>query len=404
MNKMLKKIGVVVVTVAAFGLIACDENSTSPAAPDSEIQEPQNPEQQTPSSSETAQPPASSEANQQPESSSDNAEGNSSSDDVVSSSSSQEQVNSSSSELFTEKCIDMDRMCPKCDGPDCPVTVRPCNACEEEGLKAADCSDPTITYVCLNRYWIEDGVSRQKPYCMDIAPTPCRGLEEGCGYRLCDPNGPQEATDCGNQKVYVCENGMWELKNNEETCPPGGDCDGDGIPDGVRRLDLEPCEDGAAPLEFYGRSYVCQDNKWVYAPAPDYDDDSEIATDVSAMHRGGPAVTPRVVKVLNSNGTVTFRDDDVLVNDRCTFTGLKAKISNDTLYAVLLYPECSETGGSMGVATFTLSETFAGAKYIKYKDGRYVHEIYETDELLPCGNTSSCRTCGEGLDCGGLAW
>ena len=181
MNQMLKKIGVVVVTVAAFGLIACDENSTSPAAPDSEIQEPQNPEQQTPSSSETAQPPASSEANQQPESSSDNAEGNSSSDDVVSSSSSQEQVNSSSSELFTEKCIDMDRMCPKCDGPDCPVTVRPCNECEEEGLKAADCSDPTITYVCLNGLWEEYGVMKQKPYCMDIAPTPCRGLEEGCG-------------------------------------------------------------------------------------------------------------------------------------------------------------------------------------------------------------------------------
>ena len=355
MNKVIKILGTVVVAAAAFGLIACDDSSSSPSAPNSDpgVQEQQNSGDL--SSSGTALPPASSDANQLqsssetvqqssssdttllPESSSDNAGENSSSSVVVESSSSE--ILSSSSDIVET--------------------------------------------------------------CMDIAPTPCRGLEEGCGYRLCDPNGPQEATDCGNKKVYVCENGMWELKYGVETCPPGGDCDGDGIPDGVRRLDLEPCEDGADPLEFYGRSYVCQDNKWVYAPAPDYDDDSEIATDVSAMHRGGPAVAPRVVKVLNSNGTVTFRDDDVFVNDRCTFTGLKAKISNDTLYAVLLYPECSETGGSMGVATFTLSETFAGAKYIKYKDGWYVHEIYETDELLPCGNTSSCQTCAEGLDCGG---
>ena len=185
-----------------------------------------------------------------------------------------------------------------------------------------------------------------------------------------------------------------------EICPPGSDCDGDGIPDGIYRPDLEPCDTDTL-LEFYGRHYQCVSNKWVYLPAPVPGKIVEEATDVSAMYRGGPAVAPRVVKVLNSDGSVTFRHDDVLVNDDCMFNGVKAELSNDTLYATLQYPGCSETGGSMGVATFTLSEAFAGAKYIKYEDGMYVHEIYETDELLPCGNTSSCQTCAEGLDCGG---
>ncbi|MDD5942470.1 hypothetical protein [Fibrobacter sp.] len=185
-----------------------------------------------------------------------------------------------------------------------------------------------------------------------------------------------------------------------EICPPGSDCDGDGIPDGIYRPDLEPCDTDTL-LEFYGRHYQCVSNKWVYLPAPVPGKIVEEATDVSAMYRGGPAVAPRVVKVLNSDGSVTFRHDDVLVNDDCMFNGVKAELSNDTLYAALQFPGCSETGGSMGVATFTLSEAFAGAKYIKYEDGMYVHEIYETDELLPCGNTSSCQTCAEGLDCGG---
>lgn len=398
MNKVIKTLGTVVVAAAAFGLIACDDSS-SPSAPNPIVQEPQNPGDL--SSSGTAQPPASSEANQQPESSSENAEGNSSSDEVVGSSSSQELVNSSSSEFFTEKCIDMARMCPKCDGPDCPIPVRPCNECEGEGLKAVDCADSTVTYVCLNSYWIEDGVSRQQPYCMNIAPTPCRELEEGCGYRLCDPNGPQEATDCENGMDYVCKDGLWELKYPSEICPPGGDCDGDGIPDGIYRPDLEPCDTDTL-LEFYNRHYQCVSNKWVYLPAP-YPT-IEDATDVAAQHRGGPAVTPSVVKVLNADGSVTFRDDGVLVNDGCTFNGVNAGLSNDTLYVTLQYPGCTADGGSAGVVTFTLSKAFADAKYIKYSDGRYVHEIRKAEELLPCGNTSSCRTCDPGSDCGNQVW
>ena len=125
----------------------------------------------------------------------------------------------------------------------------------------------------------------------------------------------------------------------------------------------------------------------------------EEATDVSAMGRGGPAVAPHVVKVLNASGNVTFRDDGILVDDRCTFNGLKAYLSGDTLYATIEYPGCTTTGGSMGVITFTLSSDFADAKYIKYEDSKNAKKIQETDELLPCGNTSSCEACREGAAC-----
>ena len=400
MNKILKKISGVVVIAAAFGMVACNDDASSPMAPNELAENEQKTEPSELSSSGTVEQPTSSETNQQTGSSSDSTEGSSDSADKGGSSSSTTLPSSDSNVL--EKCIDMDQMCPKCEGKDCPLLNEPCNTCNEEGLMAKDCNSDSVSYVCLSGLWEEYGVLKQKPYCMDVAPTPCRGLEEGCGYRLCDPNGPQEATDCENGKDYVCENGMWELKHPEQICPPGGDCDGDGIPDGIYRPDLEPCEDGAAPLEFYGRNYVCQDNKWVNAPAP-YPT-TEDATDVAAQHRGGPAVTPRAVKVVNSDGSITFQDDGVYVDDVCIFNGLKGELSGDTLYATFQYPDCSNNGGFMGVATFTLSKNFANAKYVKYSDRDNVREIFEVNELLPCGNTSSCRTCDPGSDCGNQVW
>ena len=384
MNKVVKKIGIAAAIAAAFSLVACDESS-SPNAPEEVISnqedQKQNPDDPNPASSETVLESA--ESNGLPASSSDQTVENS----------------SSSTSKLSEKCIDMDQMCPKCEGKDCPLLNEPCNTCDEEGLKAQDCNSDSVSYVCLNGLWEEYGVMKQKPYCMDIAPTPCKGLEQGCGYRLCDPNGPQEATDCKTGKDYVCENGMWELKYPEQICPPGGDCDGDGIPDGIYRPDLEPCDTDTL-LEFYNRHYQCVSNKWEYLPPPDLSKIVENATDVSAQHRGGPAVTPSVVKVLNADGSVTFRDDGVLVNDRCTFNGVNAGLSNDTLYATLQYPGCTTDGGSSGVVTFTLSKAFADAKYFKYTDGRYVHEIRKAKELLPCGNTSSCQTPDPDLDGG----
>lgn len=244
----------------------------------------------------------------------------------------------SSSSTF-EKCIDMNQMCPPCDGPSCPVTNVACNACTTEGATAPNCKG-------------------------------------GLGY--------------------VCSDGLWKQIMGEPICDPGDDCDGDGIPDGIYRPDLEPCDTDTL-LEFYGRQYQCVENKWVYLPPPTTYI-NENATDVSAMNRGGPAVSPRVVKVQSASGSVTFRDDGVLVDDRCTFNGLNAELRGDTLFATILYPGCTTTGGHMGVITFTLGIDFAGVKHIKYSDRDNVKPVSEETELLPCGNTSSCNTCSGDTD------
>jgi len=244
----------------------------------------------------------------------------------------------SSSSTF-EKCIDMEQMCPPCDGRSCPVTNVACNACTTEGATAPNCKG-------------------------------------GLGY--------------------VCSDGLWKQIMGEPICDPGDDCDGDGIPDGIYRPDLEPCDTDTL-LEFYGRQYQCVENKWVYLPPPTTYI-NENATDVSAMNRGGPAVTPRVVKVQSASGSVIFRDDGVLVDDGCTFNGLNAELRGDTLYATILYPGCTTTGGHMGVITFTLGIDFAGVKHIKYSDRDNVKPVSEETELLPCGNTSSCNTCSGDTD------
>lgn len=246
----------------------------------------------------------------------------------------------SSSSTF-EKCIDMNQMCPPCDGPSCPVTNVACNACTTEGATAPNCKG-------------------------------------GLGY--------------------VCSDGLWKQIMGEPICDPGDDCDGDGIPDGIYRPDLEPCDTDTL-LEFYGRQYQCVENKWVYLPPPTTYI-NENATDVSAMNRGGPAVSPRVVKVQSASGSVTFRDDGVFVDDNCTFNGLSAELRGDTLFATILYPGCTTNGGSMGVITFTLSGVFADVKYIKYDDRDNVKPVREADELLPCGNTSSCNSCSGDRDPG----
>ncbi len=281
------------------------------------------------------------------------------------------------------KCIDMDRMCPPCEGDLCPVTNVACNHCSEEGAVVPDCKGGS-DYVCSNRLW-----TQIKPTCEHVTDYDGMSAEGNCVGRTGDV-----VTDCVTGQQFKCVDNFWEAKNN--VCPPGSDCDGDGIPDGIRRPDLEPCDTDTL-LEFYGRAYQCVNNKWVYLPPPG-EKIVESASDVSAMYRGGPAVSPRVVKVENASGTITFRDDGVLVDDRCTFNGLDAELRGDTLFATILYPGCTTTGGSMGVITFTLGGSFADVKYIKYDDRDNVKPVFEAEELLPCGNTSSCNTCGGDRD------
>ena len=244
----------------------------------------------------------------------------------------------SSSSTF-EKCIDMDQMCPPCvkiDGRSCPVTNVACNACTTEGATAPNCKG-------------------------------------GLGY--------------------VCSDGLWKQIMGEPTCEHITDVDGMSAVGNCVGRNGEFVTDCATEQEF-----KCVDNYWVSLAPPPVTYINEAATDVSAMNRGGPAVSPRIVKVQSASGSVTFRDDGVLVDDGCTFNGLHAELRGDTLYATILYPGCTTNGGHMGVITFTLGIDFADVDYIKYSDKNNVQKVHKVDELLPCGNTSSCNTCGGDTD------
>ena len=377
--------GIAAASIIAFALTACDESSSSPDYNEinSSAIEKDNPNSSgnddTLSSSDV--PPTSSNSAPTSSNTTTSSDTPSSSNDTPASSettpesssaitpaSSANALSSSSNEM----CIDMKRMCPPCDnskdGPGCPVTNDPCNQCEEEGQQVKGCTDG-LTYVCSERLWKP---VNSEPVCKHITDYDGMTANGNCN----SSTDVDIVTDCVTGEKYRCAANYWTRVN---VCAPGSDCDGDGIPDGIALPDNAPCDTAGATMVVYSRAYFCQDGKWVYAPAPNRI--TENATDVSAMGRGGPAVSPRVVKVKSASGSVTFRDDGVLVDDRCTFNGLKAELSGDTLYATIQYPGCTTTGGFMGVITFT------------------VKPVSEETELLPCGNTSSCVKCGDGLAC-----
>lgn len=260
---------------------------------------------------------------------------------------------SSSSELVSsssmpETCIIMDELCPSCNSSGekltCPVTNEPCNRCSMTGERTKDCKTG-MAYVCKDGIWME---AQEDSICVHITDVDGMTANGNCN----SDTDLESVIDCATGNEFRCIMNYWTAI---DLCPPGSKCNEGNI--------------------------------------------VEEATDVSAMGRGGPAVSPRVVKVLNASGSVTFRDDGVSVDSRCIFNGLKAELRGDTLYATIEYPGCTTTGGSMGVITFTLSSDFADAKYIKYEDSKYFKEIHVTDELLPCGNTSSCNACREGAAC-----
>ena len=245
----------------------------------------------------------------------------------------------SSSSTF-EKCIDMDQMCPPCvkiDGePACPLTNEACNACTTEGATAPNCKGG-LGYVCSDGLWKQ---IKGEPICEHITDVDWMSSEGNCIGRT-----GEIVTDCATEQEFKCV-----------------------------------------------------DNYWVSLAPPPVTYINENATDVSAMNRGGPAVTPRIVKVQSASGSVTFRDDGVLVDDGCTFNGLNAELRGDTLFATILYPGCTTNGGHMGVITFSLGIDFADVKYLKYEDSKNVKPVFEVEELLPCGNTSSYNTCGGDTD------
>lgn len=202
--------------------------------------------------------------------------------------------------------------------------------------------------------------------------------------------------DCATSEEMKCVDNYWTRAN---ACAPGSDCDGDGIPDGVRRIDLEPCDTDTL-LYFYGRSYQCIENKWVYLPPPGPDSTYSQARNVSVLPRQGMAVTPRVVIVKNADGTVSIRDDGYYVTNNFVIKDVYTELSGDTIIVDVIYPDGANLHSyQISALTFTVSKEYTNVKYLRYKDDDRVKPLFEEDELLPCASSSTCQECGEGLDC-----
>ena len=93
----------------------------------------------------------------------------------------------------------------------------------------------------------------------------------------------------------------------------------------------------------------------------------EMATDVKAERRDGSAATPHVLKVVNADSSVTFRDDGIRIFNGFVVDGVKGILSGDTVNVKILYPDSAyNVPSEQGVLTFTLSKAFANVKKFKY--------------------------------------
>jgi hypothetical protein len=203
-------------------------------------------------------------------------------------------------------------------------------------------------------------------------------------------------TDCATGDEYRCALNYWTLV---DICAPGGDCNGDGIPDGIYRPDLEPCDTDTL-LYFYERHFQCVDGKWQYLPPPDSSDTRAQARNATLSPRQGMAVTPRVVMARNEDGTISIRDDGYYASNNFVMEAVYTEISGDTIVVDVIYPDGANVSSyQISALTFTVSKVYTNVKYLRYKDDDRVKEIHEVDELLPCASSSTCQECGEGLDC-----
>ena len=203
-------------------------------------------------------------------------------------------------------------------------------------------------------------------------------------------------TDCVTGKEYRCAANYW---TPVDVCAPGSDCDGDGIPDGIYRPDLEPCDTDTL-LYFYERHYQCVEGKWEYLPPPDSGDTRDQARNATLSPRQGMAVTPRVVMARNEDGTISIRDDGYNASNNFVIEAVYTEISGDTIVVDVIYPDGAKLSSfQIGALTFTVSKVYTNVKYLRYKDDDRVKEIHEVDELLPCASSSTCQECREGLEC-----
>lgn len=201
--------------------------------------------------------------------------------------------------------------------------------------------------------------------------------------------------DCVSGERMKCEANYWV----RDVCDPGSDCDGDGIPDGIYRPDLEPCDTDTL-LYFYERHFQCVDGKWQYLPPPDSSDTRAQARNATLSPRQGMAVTPRVVMARNEDGTISIRDDGYYASNNFVMEAVYTEIAGDTIVVDVIYPDGAKLSSfQIGALTFTVSKAYTNVKYLRYKDDDRVKEIQEVDELLPCASSSTCQECGEGLEC-----
>ena len=236
----------------------------------------------------------------------------------------------------------------------------------------------------------------------DVPPTSSNSAPKSSDAKPASSSvSPTSSSDTPTSSEAVPESSSeFNTKNN---CLPGGDCDGDGIPDGIYRPDLEPCATEDSTMEFYSRIFTCKEGKWVYTPdADDTDPHREVATDAKAEQNNGPAVAPSVVKVKNADGTVTFRDDGADIYDFNSVT-VGAELFGDTLVAHVEFSDPTRSSFVMGTLTFTVSNAFADINYLKYDFRGNVKPVREVEELLPCGSNASCEECPPDKDCGGIA-
>ena len=135
---------------------------------------------------------------------------------------------------------------------DDPVIVRSTakSSIAKEECPASKTAEEWVSIISSNEI---NSSSSSQGTCMHISDVD--GMTEKGN---CDSNTDTSIViDCATGEKMKCEANYWV----RDVCDPGSDCDGDGIPDGIYRPDLEPCDTDTL-LYFYGRHYQCVENKW----------------------------------------------------------------------------------------------------------------------------------------------
>ena len=165
-------------------------------------------------------------------------------------------------------------------------------------------------------------------------------------------------------------------------CPPGED-EGDVIP----HFPCNSCISSSGEDRFEcntGELYVCGTGGTWTSTGLTEENLMEMATDVKAEPPTGAAVTPRVVKVVNEDGSVTFRDDGAKIYNGFVVAGVRGILKGDILYVKILYLDSSykngglyNVGSQQGVITFTLGKDFANVKQY-----RYIENVFQIKSVV----------------------